>query len=70
MSKKRFCTEMLYNGNKTDGNGANIDDLPVEVFYEGIFCNLADIDVLNFGKTGNRRFEMIAEDYLRCKYTL
>ena len=46
----------------------NIQNLPVEIFYEGIFRYLSDVDILNFGKTGNRKFEIIAEEYLKCKF--
>ena len=48
----------------------NIHDLPLDVFCEVIFSYLTDVDILNFGKTGNRKFLMIAEDYLKCKHNL
>lgn len=53
---------------KNNGVTVNIHNLPIEIFYEGIFRYLPDVDILNFGKTGNRKFEVIAEEYLKCKY--
>ena len=43
--------------------------MPIEVFYEGVFRYLTDVDVLNFGRTGNRKFERISEDYMKCKHS-
>ena len=66
--KKRRHIDLSYTGCKKSQTAKNIHDLPNEVFYEGVFRYLTDVDVLNFGRTGNRKFEMISEEYLECKH--
>lgn len=61
---------MHYKGSKKNRIDTTIHDLPLEVFYEGIFSYLTDVDILNFGETGNKKFRVIADDYLKCKHTL
>ena len=61
---------MRYKVSKKNCNDTTILDLPLEVFYEGIFSYLTDVDVLEFSNTGNRKLRVIAEDYLKCKHTL
>ena len=65
---KRIRIELKYMEKKNNDVTVNIHSLPIEIFYEGIFKYLTDVEILNFGKTGNRKFEIIAEEYLKCKY--
>ena len=66
--KKRRHIDLHYTGCKKNYTAKNIHDLPSEVFYEGVFRYLTDADILSFGRTGNRKFERISEDYLKCKH--
>ena len=66
--EKRSHLGLCFSGCKKSRTAKTIHDLPSEVFYEGVFRYLIDVDVLSFGRSGNKKFEMIAEDYVRCKY--
>ena len=45
----------------------SIKDVPNEVIQKNIMTYLSKDDVISFGKTGNKRFKVIAEDELEKK---
>ena len=44
---------------------ATIITLPIEIFEGFIFPCLSNADIKSFGKTGIKRFEEIANEYLK-----
>ncbi len=42
----------------------SINDVPNEVIQKNIMAYLSNDDVISFGKTGNKRFKVIADDEL------
>lgn len=46
-------------------NSTSLAELPVEIFHNGIFRYIDDIDIFNLGKTGSQRLKEIAEDFVQ-----
>ena len=45
-------------------SATSILDLSTELFHNGIFKYLGDIDIHNFGKCGNQRLKEISKGYV------